>query len=200
MKAKYQALLVWAIALLLTAFAWHSATAQVQFSGGGSLLKGSGYYDNHAYLVGGNVSMKYVIKDFILVGVQGRMYQANTTAYPDYNASDKAQNLIGVVEVVFNRRKKLKPYLGLNAGISSTSHMINYVRYGERKTIYGMNGGFLYNLGQSTGLFTSLGYNYTPGSGEQRHIEGVNNPVLTEGINRFVSLDVGLFIRLYTKQ
>jgi hypothetical protein len=174
-------------------------TAQVQFSAAGSILKGSGYYDNHSVLLGGGASMKYVFKDRFLIGITGRAYQANTTAYPLFNASTKEQNLAGTLEVIFNKQKKFKSYLGADAGVSATSHMINYIRISNNYFVGSLRGGAYYNFGQSTGLYWQLQYNYMGDTGKYDDVPGVVNPVLTEPIQKYWTIDVGLFIRLYVK-
>lgn len=173
---------------------------QVQFNGITSVLKGSGYYDNHAMLLGGGMAMKYMINEQFFVGVQARTYKASTTAYERYNAQDRLSNFSGSVDMVMRKRKLVQPYLGLAVGVSTPTHMINYIRNYQKFTMYSLKGGVHIAIGKSTGFFSELEYNYAPGDGGPSRVADITNPVLTEPISKFITLDCGLYIRLYMQK
>jgi opacity protein-like surface antigen len=161
-------------------------------------LKGSGYYGNHAYLVGGGASARYMFFQKLFVGGTLRTYRAHTTAYENYNAQDQAFNFSVDTDIVFSPEKKLRPYWGVGIGFSRVTHMINYMRVYQTYPIYSIRAGIAH--GKSTGFFARMQYNYTPREGQVTDIPGVSNPVLTKTISKYVAIDGGLYVRLYVRK
>jgi hypothetical protein len=180
--------------LLLTFCQVHS---QVQFNAVGSIIKGAGYSDNHSILSGGGMSMRYMIKEKFFIGGTIRTYHGTTTAYTLYNASDKVNNISGTVDYVFSSRNHIQPYIGIGAGVSNSTRMINYMRTNKSFTIYQARAGTHVTIGKSTGFFAQVEYNYSPGNGSPSPFDGIINPVLTEPVSKYLAFDCGLFLRLY---
>jgi hypothetical protein len=188
-----------AFLILLLMLAALKPFSQVQLSAGASFLQGSGYYDNHAYLLGGGMAIRYMIVERLFLGISGRTYKAHTTAYEHYNAEDRCGNLYGTLDYMFVKRRPLQPYIGIGIGVSAPTHMISFMRVYRYFVMYAFKAGMHLSIGKSTGFFTHVEYNYTPGEGKPTKLDGIDNTVLTEPISKYVTLDWGLYIRLYPR-
>lgn len=182
------------------AFLFLSCSAQVQFNAVTSIIKGAGYYDNHALLIGAGLSMRYMLAEKLFIGGSIRAYHGATTTYESYNAMDKAFNYNGIVDYVFRKRYKVQPYLGIGVGVSRTSHMVNYMKVFNNFTMFSARGGTHIAIGKSTGFFAQVEYNYTGGDGSPTPLDGIRNLVATEPVSKYIAIDCGLFMRLYLRK
>jgi outer membrane protein W len=189
------------ILLLCVILTSASTYSQVQFNAIASVLQGVGYYANHANLVGGGMSARYMIDQRFFIGGTLRTYRSGTTAYTLYNAEDKMiLSASADVDMVFAApSKQVRPYVGIGIGKSMATHMINYVRVYKEFVNYSLKAGTHIGIGKSTGFFVQLQYTYTD-DGQPSKIEAIANPVLTKPISKYVSLDCGLYVRLYLRK
>lgn len=186
--------------------------AQLRAGLSGSFLQGQGNRDNHSALAGAGLSLKYFMSERLTIGGVYHSYLPRKSSYRDkdinYTAIDVITNVSASVDFMFgNEYDAVQPYIGMDVGMSFSSHNITYRSTSNKNTKITRSHGYLLTspkagltiaITEVWGLFGQLQYNYSIGNGSLKSvsINDGKNKLSTEPISKYVNLDAGIWINL----
>ncbi|MEO6000266.1 MAG: hypothetical protein ABIN89_25740 [Chitinophagaceae bacterium] len=191
-----------------------TANAQLQMGTQVSSLTGHGNNDNHTTLVGAVVLAKVALIGNISIGSAIHIYSPKKTKYSNgkvsYSATDKVTSIAATTDMMLGAKgSPFQPYVGMDMGISTSNHDIEYVNAIKKTQKYAIKEMFVMvspkigvniALGSSFGIFSQVQYNYSPGDGGKTTInlyDGKNAYALTtEPISKYINIDAGIYMQL----